>query len=70
MLHLRADARAEWLLLLPVLGVMATVFASIGEVRYRVPFDGFLIVLAARGYLALVPGMRMRLNGDASALSM
>ena len=45
---LRLDARSlpEWLLLAPLLGLMATVFVTIGEVRYRVPFDIFFIVIA------------------------
>jgi hypothetical protein len=52
---LRLDARSlpEWLLLAPLLGLMATVFVTIGEVRYRVPFDGLLIVLAARTYMSM-----------------
>jgi hypothetical protein len=36
-----------------LLGLMATVFVTIGEVRYRVPFDGLLIVLAARTYVSM-----------------
>jgi len=52
---LRLDGRSlpEWLLLAPLLGLMATVFVTIGEVRYRVPFDGLLIVLAARTYVSM-----------------
>lgn len=41
------SAMSEWLLVAPVLGVMISVFISITEVRFRVPFDGFLITLAA-----------------------
>lgn len=42
---------ADILVLLPVLGLMAAVFLSLGDPRYRIPFDGFLILLAARLYL-------------------
>ncbi len=52
MARLDADALPEWLLLLPLLGIAATSFLSIGETRYRVPFDGFLIVLAAQGWVS------------------
>ncbi len=53
MLRLEAQSLPEWLLLAPLLGLMATVFVTIGEVRYRVPFDGLFIVLAARTYVSL-----------------
>ncbi len=39
-------ASRELLVLSPVFGVMAAVFIATGEPRYRVPFDGFLLVLA------------------------
>ncbi|HLX29076.1 MAG TPA: hypothetical protein VKV24_11405, partial [Casimicrobiaceae bacterium] len=42
----------EWILFAPLLGLMGTVFLTLGEVRYRIPFDGLLIILAARGYVA------------------
>lgn len=51
MLRLAPSALPEWLLLLPLLGLAATVFLSIGETRHRVPFDPLLIVLAAQGYV-------------------
>ena len=35
-------------LVLPVIGLMIAVFFTFGEPRYRVPFDGFLILLSAR----------------------
>ena len=38
----------DLLLVLPMLGLLATVFITIGEPRYRIPFDGLLIILAAR----------------------
>lgn len=43
----------ECLLTLPLLGLAATVFIAVSEVRYRVPFDPLLIILAARAYGAL-----------------
>jgi hypothetical protein len=33
---------------MPVLGLMVAGFLALGEARYRVPFDGFLVLLAAR----------------------
>jgi hypothetical protein len=36
----------ELLLLTPILGVAVAVFLSTGEARYRVPFDGVLLILA------------------------
>ena len=38
----------EVLLTLPLLGIMLTVFLSVSEGRYRIPFDGLMMVLAAR----------------------
>ncbi|MEW5756388.1 MAG: hypothetical protein AB1810_08780 [Pseudomonadota bacterium] len=50
---LRLEQRywADILVLLPVLGLMAAVFLSLGDPRYRIPFDGFIMLLAARMYL-------------------
>lgn len=50
MMRFEAKSAAEWLLLAPLLGLAVTAFLTIGEVRYRVPFDGFFIVLAARTF--------------------
>jgi hypothetical protein len=47
----RRPGLAEALLLLPLVGLAAAAFLTIGESRYRVPYDGLLIVLAARTYL-------------------
>ncbi|MCE9556238.1 MAG: phospholipid carrier-dependent glycosyltransferase [Planctomycetes bacterium] len=38
------------LLALPILGLMIGAFVALGEPRYRIPFDAFLIILAARAY--------------------
>lgn len=48
----RLDARGmpEALLFLPLLGVMAVAFLTAGEPRLRIPYDGFAILLALRGY--------------------
>ena len=46
-----AGGLPEALLFLPMLGLMLGVFLTIGEARYRIPFDGFMILLAARWYL-------------------
>lgn len=40
----------DLLLMLPLFGLLATVFITIGEPRYRIPFDSLLIILAARAY--------------------
>lgn len=52
--RLRYEAQSEVLLLLPLVGLMGVVFLSIAEVRYRVPFDGFMIILAAKFYVCVV----------------
>lgn len=44
------DYRYDLLLIVPILGIMLTVFITVAEPRYRLPFDGFFILLAARGY--------------------
>ena len=53
MIRFDAKAAPEWLLVAPLAGLAATAFLTIGEVRYRIPFDAFFIILAARGYVAL-----------------
>ena len=53
MLRLDAAAAADALLVAPLAGLAATAFLTIGEVRYRIPFDAFFIILAARAYVAL-----------------
>ncbi|HJU23452.1 MAG TPA: glycosyltransferase family 39 protein [Casimicrobiaceae bacterium] len=53
MLRLDADSLPEWILFAPLLGLMGTVFLTLGEVRYRVPFDGLFIILAARAYVSV-----------------
>jgi hypothetical protein len=50
MLRRKQDSLPEWLTLAPIIGVAASVFLSIAEVRFRVPFDGLLIVAAAPLY--------------------
>ena len=40
----------DTLLALPILGLMIGAFVALGEPRYRIPFDAFLIILAARAY--------------------
>lgn len=41
---------ADALMIAPLLGLMVVVFATKGEPRYRVAYDGFMILLAARWY--------------------
>lgn len=62
LLRLKPDSLAEWLLLTPMLGLMATAFISLGEVRFRLPFDGFVIILAAQAMLALVDRRQRRIG--------
>ena len=61
MVRLRSDSLPEWLLLAPLLGLIVSVFISIAEVRFRVPFDGLLIVLAAPIWLKAGRVLRGRL---------
>jgi hypothetical protein len=60
-LGLADDSLSEWLLIGPILGLMALVFIAEGEVRYRVPFDSLILILAARSYVALAASLRERL---------
>ncbi|GAC1626966.1 MAG: hypothetical protein NVS9B10_15430 [Nevskia sp.] len=53
-----ADSLPDWLLLAPILGLMVSVFVSIAEVRFRVPFDGLLIVLAAPAWVRVRASVR------------
>ncbi len=53
MARMQATALPEWLLLAPLLGLMLSVFVSITEVRFRVPFDGLLIALASAAWCAV-----------------
>ncbi len=45
---------ADLLMLLPVIGIVGLVFLTLGEPRYRTPFDGFLIILAAAFYARVI----------------
>jgi 4-amino-4-deoxy-L-arabinose transferase-like glycosyltransferase len=63
----RARARgpgvgADLMVLAPIAGIAASAFLAVGEARYRAPFDGFLILLAARGYLATWDGVTSRIQ--------
>jgi len=52
---LNSSSIAEALLAAPVLGLMGTVFlVNVTEIRYRIPFDGLMIILAARFYANLL----------------
>lgn len=62
LLRFRADSLPEWLLLAPLLGLAATAFISLGEVRFRIPFDGFTLILAAQAVLALADRQQRRVN--------
>lgn len=50
----------EVLLMLPLVGIMLTVFLSVAEVRYRIPFDGLMMVLAARAYTVAYSELSVR----------
>jgi 4-amino-4-deoxy-L-arabinose transferase-like glycosyltransferase len=52
----------------PVMGVVLGAFLSVGESRYRLPFDGFIIILAARAYVRAFSLLR-RARGAAAGSS-
>lgn len=52
LLRLNPIAAPEILLFLPVVGVVMTCFVTQGDPRYRVPFDGFIMVLASAEILS------------------
>ncbi len=68
MLRLKPDSLSEWLLLTPMLGLVATAFISLGEVRFRIPFDGFVIILAAQALLAIIDHRQRRVGITAPPL--
>jgi len=51
MLRFERERLKEWIVLAPIIGLMISVFISITEVRFRIPFDGLFIVLAAKSYI-------------------
>lgn len=53
-----AQAEAEMLMLLPLVGSMAVSFLTVGETRYRVPCDGFMMVLAGVSWSKLAARMQ------------
>ncbi len=59
-------ASRELLLASPVIGVAAAVFIATGEPRYRVPFDGFLLVLAIEFYRRYVFAARKAPSANAA----
>lgn len=69
MIRFEPRAAPEWLLVAPLVGLAATAFLTIGEVRYRVPFDPFFIILAARAYVALDAFARARVQPGRSAVA-
>ena len=69
LIRLRDDSLAEWLLLTPLLGLMLTAFISLGELRFRIPFDGFVIILAVQGLLALVSREQRHINRNGAPLA-
>ncbi len=50
-LTLKPDYCGDLLVFLPLVGISFAAFISLGEPRYRVPYDGFIILLAVRMYL-------------------
>jgi hypothetical protein len=57
----------EFLLLSPVLGLIAAVMAATGEARYRVPFDGLFIIVAVDFYRRYFVNRRRRRAARAGA---
>jgi hypothetical protein len=50
LLAFRLSAAGDLLIVLPIAALFLVAFLTIGEPRYRIPFDGFMILLAARCY--------------------
>jgi len=50
MLSLRADLCGDVLVLMPIVALAIAAFLTLGEPRYRIPFDGFMILLACRAF--------------------
>jgi hypothetical protein len=49
-LRMEPSAAGCALLVIPLLGLSMAAFLTIGEPRYRIPYDGFTIILAACVY--------------------
>lgn len=45
---------ADVLIFMPILGIMIIVFITIAEPRYRIPYDAFFMLLAARAYSKII----------------
>ena len=58
----RPGLGADLLVLAPIVGICVSAFLAVGESRYRAPFDGFLVVLSARGYVALWDAITSRIR--------
>ncbi len=58
----RPGLGADLLVLAPIAGICASAFLAVGEARYRAPFDGFLVLLAARGYVGSWDGVTSRIR--------
>jgi hypothetical protein len=50
LLALAKKPKRAWLVLSPVAGLIVSVIIATGEVRYRIPFDGFFMAVAAALY--------------------
>src|ERR1700690_143137 len=59
-------ASREFLLLSPVLGLISALMAATGEARYRIPFDGFFIIVAVEFYRRYFVNRRRRLAARAA----
>lgn len=59
-LRRRPVAWEDVLLVAPLAGLAVTVFFTLGEPRYRIPFDGFVILLAARACTLTEPAAPAR----------
>ncbi|MBV9315499.1 MAG: glycosyltransferase family 39 protein [Pseudonocardia sp.] len=64
-----SSALPQRLLVAPMSGLVLEVFVSITEVRFRVPFDGLLIVLAAPVWCLLCPALPSRPDEGRSGCS-
>ena len=54
--------KKEFLLIIPIISIIACVFIGTGEARYRVPYDGYFILLALAAWSQLYNLLRMKIS--------
>jgi hypothetical protein len=66
-LRCKPEVFGDLLLFLPVLALAIVAFISLGEPRYRIPFEGFLILLACRMYCGMQSDHPPLISGEQAA---